>query len=124
MNVDTGNLIDLTGEDAGQVEDATPRYSPDGAWIAFTRKYLEDARWTLGRQLWIMGSDGADPDQLTVDPNLHVSSIAWSPDSQMLTFVRRDVADISEPIEIWVIGVDGEDAQLLIEGGYSPQWVP
>jgi Tol biopolymer transport system component len=124
MDVGTGSLIDLTGQNAGQVEDAAPSYAPDGETIAFTRKYLEDSRWTLGRQLWIMGADGSDSVQLTKDPNLHVSSIAWSPDGQMLTFVRRDIADISQPIEIWVIGVDGEGEEMLVEGGYSPQWVP
>jgi Tol biopolymer transport system component len=124
MDVESGNLTDLTGEEEGLVEDAAPRYSPDGKWIAFTRKYLEDDRWTLGRQLWIMRSNGSDPRQLTAEPNLHVSSMVWSPDGQMLVFVRKDQGDITQPIEIWVTGVDGEGLQLLVARGYAPHWVP
>jgi len=124
MDVETGNVTDLTGEEVGLVEDATPRYSPDGEWIAFTRKYLEDDRWTLGRQLWIMRSDGSDPRQFTAEPNLHVSSMVWSPDAQMLVFVRKDQGDITQPIELWVTTVEGEGLQLLVARGYAPQWVP
>jgi Tol biopolymer transport system component len=124
MDVDTGNLTDLTGDAAGRVEDATPRYAPDGAWIAFTRKYLDEDRWTLGRQLWIMRADGSDPTQLTAEPNLHVSSVVWSPDAQMLVFVRKDQGDITQPIEIWVTTVDGDGLQLLVAQGYAPQWLP
>lgn len=124
MDVATGNITDLTGDEAGQVEDAAPIYSPDGEWIAFTRKYLDNERWTLGRQLWIMRADGSDPRQLTAEPNLHVSSVVWSHDAQMLTFVRKNQADLTQPIEIWVIGADGEGAELLVEGAYAPQWVP
>jgi Tol biopolymer transport system component len=124
MDVATGSIADLTGDEAGQVEDAAPLYSPDGEWIAFTRKYLDNERWTLGRQLWIMRADGSDPRQLTAEPNLHVSSVVWSHDTRMLTFVRKNQANLTQPIEIWVIGVDGEDAELLVEGGYAPQWVP
>lgn len=124
MDVASGSIFDLTGDEAGQVEDAAPIYSPDGKWIAFTRKYLDSDRWTLGRQLWVMRADGSDPRQLTAEPNLHVSSVVWSHDARMLTFVRKNQADLAQPIEIWVIGVDGGGEELLVEGGYAPQWVP
>ena len=42
----------------------------------------------------------------------------------MLVFVRKNQADLAQPIEIWLIGADGEGETMLVEGGYAPQWIP
>jgi Tol biopolymer transport system component len=124
MNINSGQIVDLTEEEVGLVEDASPVFSPDGKWIAFTRKYLEDDRWTLGRQLWIMHPDGSGVRQLTDDADYHVASIVWSPDSGSLAYVRKNQMDINEPVETWWIDIDSEEAKRLVTGGYSPQWLP
>lgn len=107
----------------GSVEDASPSYSPDGQWIAFARKYLDD-RWTPGRQLWLMQSDGTQPRQLTNQPDYSHSAISWSPDSQQLAYIQRSHTDVNLPPQIWVSDLNGEQQRLLVDGGYLPQWLP
>jgi TolB protein len=116
----TSAVIDLS---SGMVEDASPAYSPDGSWIAFARKYL-DSRWTPGRQLWLMRADGSQARPLTDNPDFNHSSLAWSPDSGMLAYMRLSQADINLSPEIWITDLEQENQRLLVVGGYLPQWMP
>jgi dipeptidyl aminopeptidase/acylaminoacyl peptidase len=124
LNLSTGLVSDLSGTDFGLVEDASPVYSPDGLWIAFTRKYLEGERWSLGRQLWVMRSDGSEARQITQEPEYNHFALAWSPDSDALTFVRMDQNNLTQPPEIWIFDFDQNELRLLESKGYLPQWLP
>lgn len=115
--------MDIEDLSLGMVEDASPVYSPDGEWIAFGRKYL-DERWTPGRQVWIMKADGSQPRPITDNPDFGHASIAWNPDSSRLAYMRLSQTDPNEMPEIWMIDLDGETHQFLVEGGYLPQWIP
>ena len=116
----TMNVEDLS---LGMVEDASPAYSPDGEWIAFGRKFL-DERWTPGRQVWIMRADGTRPRPITDDPDYSHASLAWNPDSYRLAYMRLSQTDPNEMPEIWMINRDGEAHEFLVEGGYLPHWIP
>ena len=61
--------------------DARPRFSPDGAWVAFLRADKNDAK-----QLWFIPTDGGDARRQTTLPG-GVSEFAWAPDSQRLALV-------------------------------------
>ncbi len=124
LDLRTGLVFDLSGSDFGLVEDASPIYSPDGFWIAFTRKYLDEERWSLGRQLWLMRSDGTEAKQVTQDPEYNHFSISWSPDSNLLTFVRMDQNNLTQTPEIWLYDIEKDDLKLLASEGYLPQWLP
>ena len=63
--------------------DTHPRYSPDGAMLAFLRS---DEGTPARRQVWLMPSDGGEAGQLTHLPN-GVREFAWSPDSSRLAVV-------------------------------------
>lgn len=115
--------MDVEDLSLGMVEDASPAYSPDGEWIAFGRKYL-DERWTPGRQVWIMRADGSQPRPITDDPDFGHASLVWNPDSFRLAYMRLSQSDPNEMPEIWMIDRDGETHQFLVEGGYLPQWIP
>ncbi len=124
VEVSTGLMTDLSGENQLQVEDASPVYSPDGRWIAFARKYLDSARWTPGRQLWVMRFDGSDARPLTDAPAYNHSAPAWSPDSTILVYMRLNTVDFGAPPEIWWTEVESGESGRLAIGGFLPQWIP
>lgn len=115
------SLFDYGGE---LVEDASPIFSPDGAWLAFTRKYLDAARWTPGRQLWLLEIAGGEARPLTAEPSYLISSLAWSPDGAQLAYLRSNQTAFELPPEIWLINRDGSGARLLAVDAYAPRWLP
>jgi hypothetical protein len=119
-----GAKVDLSGDGTVLVEDAGPAYSPDGDWIAFSRRGLEPVSWTLGRQLWRMRPDGVDPTRLTDSPTLNHGGLAWSPDGTRLAYVLFDEVNLGDPAEIWWRWADGREGGLVAEGGYGPKWIP
>lgn len=123
VEVETGLRTDLSAPAAGFVEDASPAYSPDGLWLAFARKSLEPDEWSLGRQLWLMRADGSAARALTDDPAYNHAQIAWRPDSLALAFVRSDQRGLGQPSEIWWYDLESGEYEMLVEGGYAPQWI-
>ena len=106
------------------IEDTAVACSPDGLTLAFARKYLDPNRWTPGRQLWLVSSDGSQPRTLTDEPMYNHYDIAWSPDGRRLAYLRFNQAALTEPPELWMINVDGSAPLQLVIGGYAPQWIP
>lgn len=79
--------LPITGGDAraitsGMAWDMQPRYSPDGAWIAFTSDR------SGGDNIWVMRRDGSDVRQVTKETYRLVNSPAWSPDGRLIA-VRK-----------------------------------
>lgn len=106
------------------IEDALPVFSPDGQWLAFTRKYLDEERWTPGRQLWLYNLGNGESFALSTDANYQVIAIAWSPDGQQIAFVRANQTAFQEPLELWITNLDGTASQLVAVDAYAPAWVP
>ena len=63
--------------------DTSPRWSPDGRWLAFLRTGTEEGNKP---QLHVMPADGGEAQRRT-DLPLGVSALAWSPDSERLVVV-------------------------------------
>jgi hypothetical protein len=112
----------ISGENS--VEDVEASYSPDGGSIAFTRKFLDTDRWTLGRQLWVMNADGSNAHPITDEADYNHYDLAWRRDGVMLAYVRFNQAKLSDSPELWMVNVDGSDPVQLVIGGYSPLWIP
>ncbi len=105
-------------------DDISPVYSPDGRLVAFARRYQDAQRWTPGRQLWLMSSDGQEPRQLSDAPLYNHTAFAWSPDGTQIAYLRSNQADLNEPPEIWLLDmVAGSQLRILING-FAPQWLP
>jgi dipeptidyl aminopeptidase/acylaminoacyl peptidase len=72
---------------SGTRSDSSPRWSPDGRWLAFVSNRDgkdEDAH----SELYVLPANGGEPRRLTDDKE-GVESIAWSPDSRRIAFARR-----------------------------------
>jgi Tol biopolymer transport system component len=123
VELGSNTSVDLSGASA-VVEDANAVYSPDGKWLAFGRKLLEQDLWTPGRQLWLMPVNGGAAQALTNDPLYNHSNFVWSPDGDEVMYVRFDVTDPASTTEIWIIGADGLNPQKLVTGGFLPVWLP
>ncbi len=118
----TGSELDLTPGD--DMEDSFPVFSADGVYLAFARKYLDKARWTPGRQLWVMmpGSGQAQP--ITHEAEYNHFDFAWNSIGDRLAYVRFNQAELTALPEIWLLNLLSVERALLVEGGYSPQWLP
>lgn len=106
------------------VEDSHPVFSPDGSRIVYSRRYLDPARWTPGRQMWLMTADGSLAQALSDEPAYNHYDFAWHPDGSQIAFVRSDPTQLIQPPELWLVDSDGSDPIQLVIGGYSPAWIP
>ena len=113
---------DLTRMD--YLEDTAAKFSPLGQLIAFARKYLTVERWTPGRQLWVLDTETGETRQLTNEPFYNHYDFSWSPSGDVVAFVRFNQTELTEPPELWVIDPLTGQATSLVEGGFSPQWIP
>jgi len=65
--------------------DASPRWSPDGRFLAFTRQGEKDGKPTPP-QIWVLPMDGGEPQQLTNLPK-GAASPRWSHDGKTIAFL-------------------------------------
>lgn len=83
-------LVDTEGGEErrfawGQRQDASPRWSPDGAWLAFT----SDRREPDKGQIYVASTSGGEGMPITARTT-GVSKPSWSPDSRFLAFLSED----------------------------------
>jgi Tol biopolymer transport system component len=84
------------------LQDASPAWSPDGAWIAFFRD----------GGIWLIRPDGSKLHRLVSN----ASRPAWSPDGAEIAFVRRQ--------RIYVMSSAGTDVRQIRRSGWLGSWQP
>ncbi len=122
-NVDSGQVTPLSNEDL--VEDTSPAWSPDGQWIAFTRKELAGAQAAAGQQIWLVRPDGTQAHPATADAQHQYGIPDWSPDGRQILCHGLQQADQASPdAGLWLLNpATGALQQLTAKGGWGT-WVP
>lgn len=100
---------------------ASPRWSPDGQWLAFLSDRGESGvdNPEATTQIYLRRNDGGKAERLTSVPG-GVEDFAYSPDGKMIAFIARDQATAKEQ-ERQAAGDDG----LEVDRNFKPSrlWV-
>ena len=98
----------LTGP---ETEDASPRPSPDGRWIAHQSLPVPElSAANVEIKLIPAGDEGGEPRVLTGALDAHADDLAWSPDSQSVCFL----AGRKGRYELCRVGIDGGPVETLL----------
>ncbi len=113
--VDGGRAVRLTLHEAYE---ARPRFSPDGARIAFTSD-----RWG-NDDLYVMDADGSAPTRLTFHSSGDVLG-GWTADGRLLFETDRTWVQVERESEIYRVSADGGTPDRLLDAvGYTPRLSP
>jgi dipeptidyl aminopeptidase/acylaminoacyl peptidase len=81
---------------SAETSESTPRWSPDGRYLAFLSARGDEAEKKKGAQVWLLDRQGGEAQKLT-DIKGGVSDYAWSPDGKRLCLVVDDFDPASDP---------------------------
>ncbi len=115
MNADGGGITRLTND---TLVDEVPAWSPDGSRIAFEREW--DPNNNSWWDIYVMNADGSAVTNVTSGMK-NAGGPTWSPDGLQLAFWGR--VNPGDPIQIWVINVNGSGLTGLGVQG-TPAWSP
>lgn len=85
--------------------DSSPRWSPDGRWIAFIRSAEKEGR-PQPPQIYLLSFDGGEAQPLT-EMTRGAAGIEWSPDGKTIAFASSEELKKSAPAE----GVEAKEKQ-------------
>ena len=97
--------------------------SPDGSQIAFVRGDV------LRQEVWLMSAEGERPHRVFGEPGDMFGSVAWSPDSHLLAFVRFNYGSGFKEAQssLWIVGPEGGSQRLILSDsrlGEALAWAP
>ena len=110
--IDGSDPLQLT---AGQESSRSPRWSPNGQWIAFLTSREGSSN------VWRIPVDGGEARQLTFEET-SISSFEWAPDGSRVAFLRADAKTEDEKKaekekrDARVIGEDRKLTRLYVRG--------
>ena len=114
-------VLDLASSKENKLVDSAfnPSYSPDGKRIAV------DASWAAARRIWVVDSQGHNPQQITTDTSEEVAHVApsWSPDGKKIVFQNL----VRTKFDIRVVNLESKQMNWITNDLFSnirPAWSP
>ncbi len=107
----------------GAEDDRAPAWSPDGRWLAFARRWLDQAQGT-GSQLMLFDLKTGELRQITHDAEVNHTRFRWHPQGRYLLVQRFKLAQTPAEAEIGVYDLTTEEWVLVIAGGFNGEWLP
>ena len=110
--------VGIEGGDAkaitsGPAYDSSPRYSPDGKWIAFVSDH------DGAENLWIAAKDGSGARPLSKDKQSLFVSPSWTPDGDYVLVSRQPQLPWGA-FEVWMYHVRGGAGVAITKGKTKP----
>lgn len=100
--------------DGGPYLTGSPRWSPDGRWIAFDSR-SKDAGTGANPDIFVVSAEGGEPRRVTADPGEDVAP-SWSRDGRWIYFGSTR----SGVFEIWKApSAGGRAVQVTTQGGFE-----
>lgn len=110
----------------GPARDYAPIVSPDGRWIAFSRRPAPGAGAPEGPVLCVVSADGGEVREIDLHglrvPGKSMQMVTWSPDSEELAF---SASEGGARLDVYRIRRDGSGlARVTVDPGdeVEPQW--
>lgn len=117
INADGSGLAQVTTDSAA---DFDPSWSPDGQWIAYRHQPGDDE----STEIFTIGADGSDPQNLTNNEGVADWGPAWSPDGSKIAFDSS--GDHRGTLRGYLMNTDGSDNTQIDEEAWIeyPAWSP
>ncbi len=105
IDIANGDCVQLT---SGDVQDSSPKWSPDGRSIAFLGNRREDRRTHPAQTVQIVPANGGDVRTIAPDDAVF-HSVSWSPDGKKLAFAGHEDArtGLTRNNAVWTVSPDG-----------------
>jgi len=107
VSVDSGQKRQLTSPSGRHLEDAMPRFSPDGRSVAFAR-----GSSFLARDIFVIPVDGGEPKRITSDGGM-VRGLAWTADGDEIIYSSNR----SGLLRLWRIAREGGEPRPVADAG-------
>jgi hypothetical protein len=94
------------------------RWLPDGSGFLFSNQTLMRDSANIFRYDFATRK----VTQITHLENEFTGTFSISPDGQWIVFERSKSLDDERPIDLWLVGINGRDARLLVRNASAPAW--
>jgi Tol biopolymer transport system component len=111
----------IVNESVNWLDFGLPSWSPDGNWIVVG---IQSAEHGLGKQLWLMKSDGSGLHPIVLNPEFTHGGYRWDPYGEKILFQQFNLSDPSAVPEVWLWSMEDEQVQLIAQNAWQPEWLP